>query len=471
MILWDCVNGLQSINSAGDAAIAELLTSTGAMQEITVSLSESLTMFYKVSDNAHSIVNDTIVFISNSQLFWADTTTLQAIWNLRDKFKKFGNMLVLLCDTGAILPAILVHDVLVLDEPLPSAVQLAELVRDVCSCTTKPLTDSDEDKAILQDAVTALIGLPAFPADQSTAMSLNASGELDLIALWDRKRQAINQTNGLSVGTGKESLSDIGGLEPIKSYMEKLINGNDAPSCIIFIDEIEKAFAGTGTDTSGVKTELTGSMLSWMQDTEMQGVLFIGVPGGGKSQLGKAIAATHNKPFIKFDIAGMQSGLVGSSGANLRAAIATVNAVSGGKVLCIATCNSIGALPPELRRRFKDGTFFFDAPTAEERASIWKVYRERYHIAETDALPTNTGWTGAEIKECCSKAYRLRVTLQDAAQFIVPVTVSSADTINTLREASSGKFLSASYTGIYRYDRKVELPVLAQTTGRKMRVE
>jgi hypothetical protein len=34
----------------------------------------------------------------------------------------------------------------------------------------------------------------------------------------------------------------------------------------VFLYEIEKAFAGTGTDLSGVKTELTGAILAWMQD-------------------------------------------------------------------------------------------------------------------------------------------------------------------------------------------------------------
>ena len=48
---------------------------------------------------------------------------------------------------------------------------------------------------------------------------------------------------------------------------------------IVFLDEIEKAFAGTGTDLSGVKTEMTGTMLTWMQDTEADGLIFIGPPG------------------------------------------------------------------------------------------------------------------------------------------------------------------------------------------------
>jgi ATPases of the AAA+ class len=57
---------------------------------------------------------------------------------------------------------------------------------------------------------------------------------------------------------------------------------------IVFLDEIEKAFAGTGTDLSGVKTEMTGTMLTWMQDNEADGLIFIGPPGAAKRAVAKA---------------------------------------------------------------------------------------------------------------------------------------------------------------------------------------
>jgi len=53
----------------------------------------------------------------------------------------------------------------------------------------------------------------------------------------------------------------------------------------------------------------------------------------------------------------MKGSLVGESERRLRAALSVVDAVSQGQALFIATCNSIGALPPELRRRFTLGTF------------------------------------------------------------------------------------------------------------------
>jgi SpoVK/Ycf46/Vps4 family AAA+-type ATPase len=217
----------------------------------------------------------------------------------------------------------------------------------------------------------------------------------------------------------------------------------------VFLDESEKAFAGTGTDLSGVKTELTGAILSWMQDRSADGCLLIGPPGAAKSLVAKATGNTAGIPTIAFDLGAMQNALVGSSGERLRSALKVVDAVTNGRSLWIATCNSIGTLPPELRRRFTLGTFFFDLPSPEERAAIWKIYLTKY--GGSGELPDDDGWTGAEIKECCRKAYRLKLTLKESAEYIVPVSRSAADQIKMLRQQASGKFISASNPGIYQF--------------------
>jgi SpoVK/Ycf46/Vps4 family AAA+-type ATPase len=223
---------------------------------------------------------------------------------------------------------------------------------------------------------------------------------------------------------------------------------------------------------SGVKTAMTGSILQWTQDTNQRGIIELGLPGVGKSEIAKAIGNMYGKPVIAFNISDMESGIIGSSNENLRQAQAIVDAVSDKKVFSIATCNKIDSLPPELRRRFAEAIFFFDAPTQTERASIWQVYREKYNISVSEALPNDEGWTGAEIKECVLKAYRLGITLIEASEYIIPVTVSSADTIDTLRRSSSGKYLSASNPGIYRYNgpqMAATADVEAESTGRRMR--
>jgi SpoVK/Ycf46/Vps4 family AAA+-type ATPase len=216
---------------------------------------------------------------------------------------------------------------------------------------------------------------------------------------------------------------------------------------IVFVDEIEKAFAGTGTDMSGVKTEMTGTMLSWMQDRGADGLIFIGPAGAAKSAIGKAAGATAGIPTVAFDLSAMQSSLVGGSGERLRAALQVVDAISQGRSLWIATCNSITTLPPELRRRFTLGTFFFDLPSAGERKAIWEIYLKTWNL--DGELPDDKGWTGAEIKECCRKAWRLKLSLRESAEYIVPVSRSAADQIEALRRQASGRFLSASRPGVF----------------------
>ena len=144
-------------------------------------------------------------------------------------------------------------------------------------------------------SVDALIGLAAFPAEQVLAMSLSKNG-LDLDRLWERKCQAVEQTPGLTIWRGGETFDQIGGCENIKRFFTAVLLGREAPPVIVFVDEIEKAFTGTGTDMSGVKTEMTGTMLSWMQDHSADGLIFIGPPGAAKSAVGKAAGATAGIP-------------------------------------------------------------------------------------------------------------------------------------------------------------------------------
>jgi SpoVK/Ycf46/Vps4 family AAA+-type ATPase len=96
------------------------------------------------------------------------------------------------------------------------------------------------------------------------------------------------------------------------------------------------------------------------------------------------------------------------------------------------------------------GTFFFDLPTAEERDAIWQIYLEKFGV--TGDLPDDEGWTGAEIKECCRKAARLKISLRESANYIVPISRSAAEQIKSLRMQASGKFISASFPGVYQYD-------------------
>jgi SpoVK/Ycf46/Vps4 family AAA+-type ATPase len=294
-------------------------------------------------------------------------------------------------------------------------------------------------------------------------MSITKEG-IDTSTLWARKQKAIEQTAGLSVWKGGEKFADIGGCENAKEFFGSLIKGKRAPRCIVFVDEIEKA-VGSQQDTSGTSQAMLGTMLRWMQDKAVTGCILIGPAGCAKSAISKAVGNEANIPTIEFDLSAMKGSLVGESEGKLRGAIATVDAIGQGRVMVLATCNSIGNLPPELRRRFNLGTFFFDLPTVVERQAIWKIYRQKYSLK--DALPEDSNWTGAEIRQCCDVADRLGISLKDAANYVVPVARSAAEVIENLRKQASGRFLSASYKGVYQFDQKT----IAAPVGRKINME
>jgi len=356
---WDVVRGLYAIGRDSGEELARVL---GERQAATIGPVDALLL-------AQQLGEDRILLYSNAHRFWNDPGVMQGIWDLRDPFKATGRILVLLAAPGATLPQELGQDVLVLDEPLPPTSHLEQIVRETFNAPKLV----EPERPVIAKAVDALVGLAAFPAEQALAISL-VKRQLDTEDLWERKRQIIEQTPGLMVWRGGETFEDIGGVENVKSFLRAVLRGVDPPRVVVFIDEIEKAFAGTGTDLSGVKTEMTGTILTYMQDREADGAVFIGPPGAAKSAAAKATGGTAGIPTIAFDLPAMESSLVGASTERLRTALQIIDAVSQGRMLFIATCNSIASLPPELRRRFTLGTFFFDLPTADERETIWGIY-------------------------------------------------------------------------------------------------
>lgn len=443
IILWDVINGMRAANDGGNASLAEALQLTSTDKEATTNPVAALVV-------ATQLYEKSILFMYNIQRF-IDPQSIQAIWNLRDLFKDNFRTLVMLCPQMT-LPPELAQDTLMLDEPLPTIAELEKIVTEQFDAAIAHGAKIDPPSTeTLNKATDAICGLAAFPAEQVVAMSLSTKFEcgIDLDSLWERKRSAIEQIKGLSVWRGGETFDSVGGCDNAKNFLTRVINGKNPPRAIVYIDEIEKAMAGSQGDTSGVSQDMLGTLLSWMQDNEATGVIFIGPPGSGKSNVAKATGNTAGIPTISFDLSGMKGSLVGESGTNIREALKTVQAVSQGRTLFIATCNSISVLPPELRRRFGFGTFFFDLPDDKERDAIWKIYETRYQLTP-QKRPSDKGWTGAEIKQACLLADTLQCSLLDAATYIVPVATSASESISRLRDMADGRFISASYPGIYK---------------------
>ena len=117
----------------------------------------------------------------------------------------------------------------------------------------------------------------------------------------------------------------------------------------------------------------------------------------------------------------------------------------------VCTSNDVSKLPPEFGRseRF-DGIFFLDLPSQQEKKLIWNIYLDQFEIDRDQRMPDDTNFTGAEIRACCRLAALLDVPLIQAAQNVVPVAVTAAESVGQLRSWASGRCLSASRSGLYQ---------------------
>lgn len=404
----------------------------------------------------------TVVVIKNANRYLDDPAVVQQIWNLRDIFKYPKRMLVLM-GSSIKLPEELTHDAIELDEPLPDHTKLRGIVDTLCKDA-----GIEVEATLLDDAAAAARGMSAFGAEQLAALNFSkASGGVNVRGVWSDKCQKINEVPGLKVITGG-TFDDVAGVEQIKRFMRGILNGQDKPRCIVFVDEIEKSLGGADSDTSGVSQDQLGTILQYMQDHRAAGILEVGAPGTCKSALAKAAGGEVGIPTIQFDLGGMKDSLVGGSEGRIRQALKVIDAVSGGKTIWIATCNSLTALPPELRRRFKYGTWFFDLPTKAERSAIWDLYTVRYDlpIGISESL-LDMELSGAEIESVCEIAWRIGCTTDEAVNYIVPVSRAGAKQLDALRAMADGALLSASEPGVYT--RKSENKA-TENVGRPTRV-
>ncbi len=173
---------------------------------------------------------------------------------------------------------------------------------------------------------------------------------------------------------------------------------------ILWIDELEKAFAGSKSSSStdgGTSARVFGSFLSWLQD--------------------------KTSP-----------------------------------VFVVSTANDVSQLPPELLRKGRwDELFFVDLPSADEREAIWRIQLAKHGrdagCCDVVTLAERTnGYTGSEIEQCvidamydafdagvsCDQAH-----LECAIGQTVPLSQLMADEIKNLRKWADGRARPANASG------------------------
>jgi len=184
--------------------------------------------------------------------------------------------------------------------------------------------------------------------------------------------------------------------ESEKHFLSAIRSAERAAPAVLWIDEIEKAFAGGDSD-GGVSTRILGTFLSWLQERR-------------------------------------------------------------GDVFVVATANDIARLPAELVRKGRfDEIFFVDLPEADVRESIFRLHlqRRKQSIAAFDlaALAGATdGFSGAEIEQIVVSAlYGVfaagrTLRMEDVSAEIArtrPLSATMEERIQGLRDWSQGRTVSA----------------------------
>jgi len=182
---------------------------------------------------------------------------------------------------------------------------------------------------------------------------------------------------------------------------EALATADRVAPCVLWIDEIEKGLAGSGSSSDGgTSTRLVGHFLYWLQE-------------------GRA------------------------------------------RVFVVSTANNIGMLPPELFRRGRfDELFFVDLPSASEREEIISLYARRYMHRElenammSDLVGISDGFAGSDIDAAVAEIAKEAILKGDAAisdaywrtvfSNIVPLSKTSPEAIEAIRAWGRERAVPAS---------------------------
>jgi len=443
VISWDCIQGWIPLNEAGRDAVNSL---PGDPVEVTGPFVESLR-----AARTFLPAGGTLLCL-NAHLALKDgggpnLGSVQAVSNLRDLFKGDGRVLVLLAPDWALSPE-LRESVIVLEDDLPGRDDLRGIIITLCESAGVHIPAGET----LEVSIDAVCGLSAFSAEQATALSITAKG-LSLPALWERKRKMIEQVPGLRVMPANVDYSLVGGCQGFKDELSAIMMGPKAPRVVVLIDEIEKAMTGSGGgDLSGVSSDQLGVLLSSMSENEWTGVILVGPPGASKSWLATSLPGQFGCQGIAFDLGGCKGSLVGESESKIRAAMATIKAIGGVRVLFVATSNGIDSLRPELRRRFSCGTWFADLCDPVERRSVWEISLRRFgHDVQgvDDLVSKSEGWSAANIKDCCFVASMKGCRPEQSMGSVIPAARMDPEGIDKLRRGAAGKYNSVSTGQVY----------------------
>ena len=463
IVQLDPVRGMTGTNDAGRQAVAAMC------KDIDPSMATDPTTALGILQQAPP---DTIAIAYGGDRWLAEPRPAIAALLLRDPFARRGCMFVALGATWT--PAReLGQDVYVIDDPRPDDQQRRTIGKRIV--TDRKLEWTAEVEA---DVDRYGRGLPPFVLEQLVTLSCNGAG-VKRSTLASRWVEAINAVPGLSVvSTGEPTTTGevLIGLDAWQRYARTIMGGRLRPDVILWIDEIEKAYAGTsgGSQDGGVSANVLRATLRGFDTIKGRGAILLGAPGSGKSLASRMLGLLAQVPVLSLDLDATKEGLVGASEARIRQVFETLETMTREeRCYFVGTANTLEGLRPELKRRFKGGIWFVDLPARKARVAMWEHYYGRFEL--TGAIPSedqDAGFSGADIAACCEQAWEGNGTVADVlADGYVPASAEAIDDLEVLRRRAAGRMRSADYPGKYRMPSTTPATTAADAPRRRTRGE
>jgi len=427
--VWDIDRGLQVAGQPAEASGSDPLAAIRSLNALA-------------SPNSSAIL-----VLVNFHRYLGSPEIVQALAHQLATGKQNRTFVVVLSPVVA-LPVELEKAMLVVEHDLPDRRQIEEIARGIA-------TEDNElpEGGGLAAVVDAACGLTRQECENAFSLSLVKHQRLAADAVWELKGQMLKKSGLLALHRGGETFADLGGLEALKSFCLRALRPKDAAK------------------------------------PKARGIVLLGPPGTGKSAVAKALGSETGRPTLILDPGTLLGSLVGQTEERTRQALRIIEAFGPSVVVIdevdhamaghnsngdsgvmsrffgalqtwlndhtsdsfvVCTSNDISTLPSAFTRaeRF-DGIYYVDLPGVAQRRAIWRIYCDKYAIDLNQPKPVDADFSGAEIKACCRLAALLEVPLVEAAQNVVPVARTAAESVERLRSWASGRCLSADVLGIY----------------------
>lgn len=397
----------------------------------------------------------TILFAYNYHWFINKPQAIQSIQDNLINWSSSGKAFICVSPVETI-PLEVQKDFLLINMPLPREHEIVNAISSMAPSLSLMPKGKDLNKL-----VSSCKGLTKTELDQVLALSfVESNGEnFSRKVINDYRAISIRKTGFLDVLSPNKKFSDVMGYDNIKAFILETIDNPKA-----------------------------------------KGIMTIGPPGCGKTELMKAIVGETGKFGLSINMGKLFSKFQGETDKNIDSTINLITATGDSLVLIdefekqfagsgsdgsldsgttrratgrwleflqdrpkgvyiVGTANSFAGIPGEYLRpgRWDSSPFFIDLPNHKVKKAILKYYAKKVGLRVPKNIPSELmkDFSGAEVEALVQIADMRKISLEASSKCVIPQAKTMAESVNALREWAKGRTIPAEDIPFDKPKRKI----------------